>query len=70
MKVEAMPRIKIDELPVLENLSQDQAKGIFGGGTADMHIEPVVQFDNPILAKDDSDKTSSMDSETDVVERS
>jgi hypothetical protein len=28
-----MPRIKIDDLPILEEMSPEQAKGIFGGST-------------------------------------
>jgi hypothetical protein len=47
-----MPRSKTDNPPAPEELSMEEADAIVGGGTTDMHIEPVVQFDNPIISKD------------------
>jgi hypothetical protein len=67
-----MSRIKIDDLPRMEDLDKDQARSISGGGTTDMHFEPVVQFENPIISTEDDSKgdgTKEMDSETEIVER-
>ena len=47
-----MPRTKIDDLPVNEEIGKEEAKEIVGGGDTSMEFEPVVQFENPIIAKD------------------
>jgi hypothetical protein len=52
-----MPRIKIEDLPVLEELSADQAKGIFGGFDVPLVGKEEEKFDVPLVGKED-DKES------------
>ena len=62
-----MARIKIEDLPVLEELSEKEVKGIFGGTIASEAGLKKLEDDDP---KDDGTKNATgMDSETEVVER-
>jgi hypothetical protein len=48
-----MSRIKIEDLPVMEELDQNRAKSISGGG--DSSLEGMEEFENPLAGQDKGD---------------
>jgi hypothetical protein len=48
-----MSRIKIEDLPVMEDLDENRAKSISGGG--DSSLEGMEEFENPLAGQEKGD---------------